>query len=109
MSRDTGGSAGTLASHHACGLVSPACSPAGTAANPAHFSRADGDKAGSGRGTRFRKRSVMLPVFITGSMLFTLKPEGQDWRDYLDQIRNRCEKAEALDVFALPACRSALA
>lgn len=44
----------------------------------------------------------MLPVFITGSMLFTFKPERQDWRDYLDQIRNPCEKAEALDVSALP-------
>jgi len=44
-----------------------------------------------------------LPLVITGSLLFTFRPEGQDWWDYLDQIWSAYEKAETVDVSVLPA------
>ena len=47
--------------------------------------------------------AATLPVLITGSMLFTFRPEGQKWWDYLDQIWSAYEAAEGLDVSVLPA------
>jgi hypothetical protein len=47
--------------------------------------------------------AATLPVLITGSMLFTFRPEGQKWWDYLDQIWSAYEVAEGLDVSVLPA------
>jgi hypothetical protein len=47
--------------------------------------------------------AATLPVFITGSMLFTFKPKGQEWWDYLDQIWGAYETAETVDVSVLPA------
>jgi hypothetical protein len=36
-------------------------------------------------------------------MLFTFRPKGQKWWDYLDQIWSAYEKAEGVDVTVLPA------
>jgi hypothetical protein len=47
--------------------------------------------------------AVTLPVLITGSLLFTFRPHGMDWWDYLDQIWRAYEKAEELDASVLPA------
>jgi hypothetical protein len=47
--------------------------------------------------------AATLPVLITGSMLFTFRPEGQKWWDYLDQIWTAYETAEGLDASVLPA------
>ena len=47
--------------------------------------------------------AVTLPLFITGTLLFAFRPKGDEWWDYLDQIWNAYEKAEALNVSVLPA------
>ena len=47
--------------------------------------------------------AATLPVFITGTLLFAFRPEGKKWWDYLDQIWDAYEKAEALDLSVLPA------
>ena len=47
--------------------------------------------------------AATLPVLITGSMLFTFKPKGQEWWDYLDQIWSAYELAETVNVSLLPA------
>ena len=47
--------------------------------------------------------AVTLPVLITGSILFTFRPKGQHWWDYLDQIWIAYETAETVDVSVLPA------
>jgi hypothetical protein len=47
--------------------------------------------------------AATLPVLITSSMLFTFRPEGQKWWDYLDQIWSAYETAETVDVSVLPA------
>lgn len=47
--------------------------------------------------------AAILPVLVTGNMLFTFRPDGQKWWDYLDQIWGAYEKAEAVDVSVLPA------
>jgi hypothetical protein len=47
--------------------------------------------------------AATLPVLITGSMLFTFRPKGRKWWDYLDQIWAAYEAAERLDVSVLPA------
>jgi hypothetical protein len=47
--------------------------------------------------------AATLPLLITGSMLFTFKPKGREWWDYLDQIWSAFEAAERLDVSVLPA------
>lgn len=47
--------------------------------------------------------AATLPVLITGSMLFTFRPEDQKWWDYLDQIWSAYEAAEGLDASVLPA------
>jgi hypothetical protein len=47
--------------------------------------------------------AAILPVLITGNMLFTFRPDSQKWWDYLDQIWSAYEKAEAVDVSVLPA------
>jgi hypothetical protein len=47
--------------------------------------------------------AATLPVFVTGSMLFTFKPKGQEWWDYLDQIWAAYETAETVGVSVLPA------
>jgi hypothetical protein len=47
--------------------------------------------------------AATLPLFITGTLLFAYRPEGSKWWDYLDQIWEAYEKAEALDVSVLPA------
>ena len=47
--------------------------------------------------------AVTLPVLITGSILFTFRPKGQQWWDYLDQIWGAYETAETVDVSVLPA------
>lgn len=55
------------------------------------------DALGSGQA------AAVLPVLITGSMLFTFSPVGTDWPDYLDQIWSAYKKAEELDASVLPA------
>lgn len=47
--------------------------------------------------------AAILPVLVTASMLFTFRPDGQKWWDYLDQIWSAYEKAETVDVSVLPA------
>lgn len=47
--------------------------------------------------------SATLPVLITGSMLFTFRPEGQQWWDYLDQIWSAYETSDKMPASALPA------
>jgi hypothetical protein len=47
--------------------------------------------------------AVTLLVLITGSMVFTFKPKGQEWWDYLDQIFSAYETAESVGVSVLPA------
>jgi hypothetical protein len=47
--------------------------------------------------------AATLPVLITGSMLFTFRPKGGKWWDYLDQIWAAYAAAERLDVSVLPA------
>jgi hypothetical protein len=47
--------------------------------------------------------AATLPVLITGSMLFTFKPKGQERWDYLDQIWSAYETAETVDASVLPA------
>lgn len=47
--------------------------------------------------------AATLPVLITGSMLFTFKPRGQEWWDYLDQIWHAYETADSVDASVLPA------
>lgn len=44
-----------------------------------------------------------LPVMITGSLLFTFRPRGQKWWDYLDTIWAATETALAVDLSVLPA------
>jgi hypothetical protein len=44
-----------------------------------------------------------LPVLITGSLLFTFRPKGTDWWDYLDQIWKATLTAENLEEPVLPA------
>jgi hypothetical protein len=47
--------------------------------------------------------AATLPLLITGSMLFTFKPKGQEWWDYLDRIWSAYETAETVHVSVLPA------
>jgi hypothetical protein len=45
-----------------------------------------------------------LPVIVTGSMLFTYRPKGMKWWEYLDLIWSAYQKADTLNVSAvLPA------
>lgn len=44
-----------------------------------------------------------LPVLITGSLLFTFRPKGQKWWDYLDTIWTATEAALTIDPSVLPA------
>jgi hypothetical protein len=43
------------------------------------------------------------PALITGGMLFTFRPRGGKWWDYLDQIERAYEAAETTDLSVLPA------
>jgi hypothetical protein len=47
--------------------------------------------------------AATLPVLITGSMLFTFRPRGKEWWEYLDQIWDATMTAENLDDPVLPA------
>jgi hypothetical protein len=47
--------------------------------------------------------ATTLPLFITGSLLFTFRPEGQKWWEYLDRIWSAYETAERVDASVLPA------
>jgi hypothetical protein len=47
--------------------------------------------------------AAILPVLITGNLLFTFRPPGQKWWDYLDQIWRGYEAAEGLDDSVFPA------
>ena len=47
--------------------------------------------------------AATLPVLVTGSLLFTFRPEGQNWWDYLDQIWSAYETAETVNISVLPA------
>jgi hypothetical protein len=47
--------------------------------------------------------AATMPVLITGSMLFTFRPRGVDWWEYLDQIWNATLTAENLGESVLPA------
>ncbi|MGH3171458.1 MAG: hypothetical protein ACRDN0_37055 [Trebonia sp.] len=47
--------------------------------------------------------AATMPVLITGSMLFTFRPRGMEWWEYLDQIWNATLTAENLDESILPA------
>jgi hypothetical protein len=47
--------------------------------------------------------AATLPVLITGSMLFTFRPHGKEWWEYLDQIWDATMTAENLDEPVLPA------
>jgi len=47
--------------------------------------------------------AATMPVLITGSMLFTFRPRGMEWWEYLDQIWNATVAAENLDESVLPA------
>lgn len=47
--------------------------------------------------------ATTLPVLVTASMLFTFRPKGKKWWEYLDQIWGAYEKAETMDVTVLPA------
>jgi hypothetical protein len=47
--------------------------------------------------------AATMPVVITGSMLFTFRPRGMEWWEYLDQIWNATLTAENLDETVLPA------
>lgn len=47
--------------------------------------------------------AAVLPVLITGSMLFLLRPRGMEWWEYLDQIWHATEIAENLDESVPPA------
>ncbi len=49
--------------------------------------------------------AVTLPLFITGTLLFAFRPQGKEWWDYLDQIWDAYEQAEALDKTVLPAAQ----
>jgi hypothetical protein len=49
-----------------------------------------------------RDAAATLPALITGSMLFTFRPMGRKWWDYLDQIRSAYETAEVTDLSVLP-------
>jgi hypothetical protein len=44
-----------------------------------------------------------LPVLITASMLFTFRPQGQKWWEYLDSIWAATETALAIELSVLPA------
>ena len=43
------------------------------------------------------------PALITGGMLFTFRPRGGKWWDYLDQIERAYEAVETTDLLVLPA------
>lgn len=47
--------------------------------------------------------AATFPVLITGSLLFTFRPKGMDWWEYLDQIWRAYEAADKLDLSVLPA------
>jgi hypothetical protein len=47
--------------------------------------------------------AATLPLLITGSLLFTFRPDGQKWWDYLDQIWAAYETADGLNDSVLPA------
>jgi hypothetical protein len=47
--------------------------------------------------------AATMPILITGSMLFTFRPRGVDWWEYLDQIWNATLSAENLAEPVLPA------
>jgi hypothetical protein len=48
--------------------------------------------------------AFILPLIVTGSMLFTYRPKGMKWWDYLDLIWMSYEKADTLNVsVVLPA------
>jgi hypothetical protein len=47
--------------------------------------------------------AATMPVLITGSMLFTFRPRGKEWWEYLDQIWNATVQAATLDMSVLPA------
>jgi hypothetical protein len=47
--------------------------------------------------------AAMLPVLLTGSLLFTFKPQAQKWWEYLDQIWSAYEVADGLDESVIPA------
>jgi hypothetical protein len=44
-----------------------------------------------------------LPILITANMLFTFRPQGQKWWEYLDAIWAATETALAIDLSVLPA------
>lgn len=47
--------------------------------------------------------AAILPLLVTGSLLFRFRPEGKEWWDYLDQIWSAYETAETTEVSVLPA------
>jgi hypothetical protein len=47
--------------------------------------------------------AAILPVLTTGSLLFTFRPKGRKWWEYLDQIWNAYEVADRLDATVFPA------
>jgi hypothetical protein len=47
--------------------------------------------------------AVTLPLLIADSILYTFKPRGQEWWDYLDQICSAYKTAANTDLFVLPA------
>lgn len=47
--------------------------------------------------------AYILPILITASMLFTFRPKGQKWWEYLDTIWAATETALAVDLSVLPA------
>jgi hypothetical protein len=47
--------------------------------------------------------AASLPVLITASMLFTFRPQGQTWWEYLDTIWNAVNAAEGIDLPVFPA------
>jgi hypothetical protein len=47
--------------------------------------------------------ALTLPILITASMVFTFRPRGQDWWQYLDTIWNAANVAERTDLSVGPA------
>lgn len=47
--------------------------------------------------------AASLPVLITASLLFTFRPRGKEWWEYLDQIWDATLKAEDLEEPVIPA------
>jgi hypothetical protein len=47
--------------------------------------------------------AATLPILITASLLFTFRPEGKEWWEYLDVIEDAANAAEGIGLSVFPA------